>query len=81
MATPKSEIRRAEKIVNEIRAIRRKLWRDAGGEVDAILKNLDRDLPWDSLRKAKNGTKTPRVKNKSHAKRRGPQKPRSRSTR
>ena len=63
MATSKSEIRKAEKVVDEIRAIRRRLWQDAGSDIDSFLKQLDRDVPWKNLKKS-NGKK--KTKSKSH---------------
>jgi len=52
MANSKSEIRKAEKVVDEIRAIRRRLWQDASCDVDAFLKQLNQDVPWKVEKKA-----------------------------
>ena len=52
MATSKSEIRKAEKVVDEIREIRRRLWDNAGRDVDSFLNQLNRDIPWKDLKKA-----------------------------
>lgn len=58
MAASKFEIRKAEKVVEEIREIRRRLWDDAGRDVDSFLTQLNRDIPWRDLKKARVEKKT-----------------------
>lgn len=65
MTNPRSEIRKAEKVVNEIRAIRSRLWKDADCDVDVFLRQLNQDVPWNEVKgesakkKAKSKTTKP----------------------
>jgi hypothetical protein len=39
----------AEAVVEEIRAIRRRLWEGANNDIKTFLEQLDKDVPWSSL--------------------------------
>jgi len=72
MAASKSEIRKAEKVVDEIREIRRRLWDDAGRDVDSFLTQLNRDIPWKDLKKSSVAKKaTPKKQKRPRTRTRG----------
>lgn len=37
-------------VVEEVRAIRRRIWSEAGNDVRRLLERLDRDMPWNGAR-------------------------------
>ena len=55
MQNPKTPYPTPDPVVEEVRAIRRRLWADAGKNVERFLQRLDRDVPWEQIPRRRRG--------------------------
>lgn len=39
-----------DKIVEEVREVRRRLWQDASNDVGRFLEQLEQDVPWETIK-------------------------------
>lgn len=53
MSSEKKSVLTSDPVVEEVRAIRRKLWAEADNRVDRSIENLDRILPWDKIKQGR----------------------------